>query len=550
MDTRSDRRRVYRSRIEISVVAAITVVGLLLRLRSIGNSLFGDELSTYSIVTGHSLGSVLSTLDGHSVDLTPPLYFTLAWLAERFGSSPELLRCAAFLAGTATIPLTYLLGLRTVGRSAAMVGSALVALSPFLIFYSTEARAYALVMFLVLASTLALLEAISRNRLGWWAAYAVLGCAAMYSHYTAVFALAAQLLWALVVHPERTRGLVGANLATAIGFAPWLPALINNTSSFGTQVFGIVDPFGLHAVTHDLSLWAIGHPYIELSSEPGTVAIVLILAGLAGAGALGVLEGRRERSIPALRSSALLLPVLLALALPVGLALYSSVRTSVWDVRNLITSWPGFALVLGALLARPRRPLRFLTAGLVIAGFTIGAVKLLAVDNQRPDYAAAAGFVLAHGGENDPVAIVAAPTPGPYSAMDAAFAYAGDPGRRLLRIGAAPLRAVLKAPPYALLPPTPASTLAVQTAARGANGDVFVVAPGTATGGQLLRSASVDGPAVLGPVFGTGPSGALFVTVFKPLSAYLRALSRHFALVQTRRLPGFLRLSVYVFRRR
>ena len=213
-------------------------------------------------------------------------------------------------------PPDLFLGLRTVGRSAAIVGSALVALSPFLIFYSTEARAYALVMFLVLASTLALLEAISTNRLGWWAAYAVLGCAAMYSHYTAVFALAAQLLWALVVHPERTRELLGASLAAAIGFAPWLPALIKNTSSPGTQVFDIVDPFGLHAVTHDLSLWAIGHPYIELGSEPGTVAIVLILAGTAGAGAgaLGAFQGSRERSIPALRSSSLLLPVLLALA--------------------------------------------------------------------------------------------------------------------------------------------------------------------------------------------------------------------------------------------
>jgi len=45
------------------------------------------------------------------------------------------------------------------------------------------------------------------------------------------------------------------------------------------------------------------------------------------------------------------LPVLLALATPVGLALYSTVRDSAWDLRNLISSWPAFGLTLGALSA-------------------------------------------------------------------------------------------------------------------------------------------------------------------------------------------------------
>lgn len=542
----------HRSRLEIAIVVAITLVGLLLRLRSIGNSLFGDELSTYSIVTDHSIANILTTLDGHSVDLTPPLYFLLAWVAERLGSSPELLRSFALLAGAATIPLTYLLGLRTVGRAAALSGALLVALSPFLIFYSTEARAYAVVMSLVLASTLALLEAIKSNHLRWWVAYAVLGCAAMYSHYTAVFALAIQLLWALFVHPGRMRGLIGANVASAIGFAAWIPALVKNTSSSGTRVFEIVDPFGLRAVARDLLHAAIGHPYLRLSSEPGTVAIALILAGVASAGLVGALGNRRDGagrvSIDA--SSPAWLPLLIALALPMGLAFYSTFRTSVWDQRNLIVSWPYAALTLGALLVVPKRPWRLVTVGLVLAGFAIGALKLLTPEYERPDYAAAAQFVLSRGGAGDPVTIVQAPTPGPYSAMDAAFAFAGDPGRPLLRTGAAPLRAVQRAAPYALLPSTPAATLAAQTSSTAGNGEVFVVAPGVALVANLLRSRVVDDRAVLGPVFGTGTSGALFGTVFTPLSAYMRAISRRFVPDATKRLPGFLRLSVYVFKRR
>jgi hypothetical protein len=536
--------------LEIAIVAGLTLVGLALRLRSVGNSLFGDELSTYSIITGHSLGSIWNTLNGHSVDLEPPLYSTLAWVAERLGSSAELLRLFSLLAGTATIPLTYRLGVWTVGRAAAVSGAALVALSPFLIFYSTEARGYALVVFLVLASTVALLEAIRSNRVGWWGAYAILACASMYGHYSAVFVLIAQFLWALSAHPDRRRGLIAANVATGIGFVPWLPTLVSSANSFGTRVFAILEPFGLHAVGRDLVHWAIGHPYLALSSEPGTPAIVLIVVGLA-AGVLGAL-GARQRGARSWRlpSASLTLPLALAVATPVGLALYSWLGHDTWDVRNLITSWPGLALAMGALLASPGPPLRLVGLGLVTLGFAIGAAKLLSNANERPNYAGAARFILLHGVPSDPVAIVPAPTPGPYSAMDAAFAYAGDRGRPLLRVGVAPLGAVLRARPYAVLPATPAQTLAAQTVAGGGRDELFVVAPGTASVTDLLHSGVVDAPRVLGPVFGTGTTGSLLASVFGPLSAYLRAIAHRYAPVETVHFSGFLRLSVYVFRRR
>jgi 4-amino-4-deoxy-L-arabinose transferase-like glycosyltransferase len=547
---------VHRSRLEVAIVAAITLVGLLLRLRSVGNSLFGDELGTYSIVNGHGVGSIVSTLNGHSVDLTPPLYFILAWVGERLGSSPEALRSPAVLAGVATIPLTYLLGLRTVGRRAAIIAALLVALSPFLIFYGTEARAYSVVMFLVLASTLALLKAIQIHHARYWIAYACLSCAAIYTHYTAVFPLAAQAIWALVVHRAQFRQLMAANLAAAVGFAPWLPALSKNSGSFGTKVFGIVDPFGVHAIVHDVSHWAIGHPYLPLSAAPGPVASALVLGGLLLAAALGAgqaLATRSAHSTGAERVSAhasgLVLAVVLALAAPVGLALYSAVADSAWDMRNLISSWPAFALSLGALLMIQGRRLGILAAALVIVGFVIGAARQLPSFNERPDYAAAAHLVLSRGALGDPVAIVQAPTPGPYSAMDAAFAFAGDPGRPLLRVGAPSLEAVLKAPPYAFLPASSPAALATATERVGAP-EVFVIVPGTAPAAELLRPAALDVRQALGPNFGTGISGALLGTVFTPVSAYLRAIAARYVPVQTIHLPGFLRLSVYVFRRR
>ena len=54
-------------------------------------------------------------------EITPPLSFLLVWLRTRLGHSPELLRLPSLIAGTATIPIVYLVGVRTVGRMAALV---------------------------------------------------------------------------------------------------------------------------------------------------------------------------------------------------------------------------------------------------------------------------------------------------------------------------------------------------------------------------------------------------------------------------------------------
>src|SRR5207253_1172569 len=104
------------------------------------------------------------------------------------------------------------------GRRTGLAGAAIVALNPFLIFYSTEARAYALMLLLGLLSTLALLRALDASpSRWWWAMYAFFSCAALYTHYTVVFVLFAQLAWAAWTHPGARRWLLGANVAVGVG---------------------------------------------------------------------------------------------------------------------------------------------------------------------------------------------------------------------------------------------------------------------------------------------------------------------------------------------
>lgn len=48
------------------MLGAIAIAGTLLRMPSLGTSVFGDEPSSYFIVMQHSLGGIVRLLDGHS----------------------------------------------------------------------------------------------------------------------------------------------------------------------------------------------------------------------------------------------------------------------------------------------------------------------------------------------------------------------------------------------------------------------------------------------------------------------------------------------------
>ena len=75
--------------------------------------------------------------------------------ARSSGSARSGLRSLSALAGTATIPVAYGAGAVLVSRRAGLVAAALVATNPFLVWYSQEARSYALLALLGAATVLA-----------------------------------------------------------------------------------------------------------------------------------------------------------------------------------------------------------------------------------------------------------------------------------------------------------------------------------------------------------------------------------------------------------
>jgi 4-amino-4-deoxy-L-arabinose transferase-like glycosyltransferase len=392
----------------MAALGAVTVLGLALRIVGIDQTLYADEYFTHAIVTENGLGGVWDEV--YHTSITPPLHYILAWMAVQLaGDDTILVRLPSLILGTAIIPLIFFLGRRVGGVRTGLLAAVLMALSPFAIWYSDEARAYATMMFLVALSTIALLRALDDGERRWWLIYALSACAALWTHYTSVFVILAQAAWALWVYREHRRELLVANVAVAAGYLPWLPGFLEQRqndvgieiiSTFARMSFGRV--FELPAVT------LVGHPFLSLRDFPGerTWVLVLIVAALA---LPTVVYGRQAlgKLLPPLRSRRGLV-VILVLATPVGLLLYDIAGTSLYLPRNLSASLPALTVLVSVLLDRvtdavPPRLAALATAGFV-AVLAVGAFESVVDDDlRRPAYREVAHYLDEVVGPADPV---------------------------------------------------------------------------------------------------------------------------------------------------
>jgi mannosyltransferase len=370
------------------------VLALALRLATIDQSLYGDEVLTYDIVSRNGLFDVLRAV--HDTSVTPPFHYLLAWLAVQAGDATTWVRVPSLVLGTATVPLTYLLGLRTVGRPAGLLGAALVALSPFAIFYSVEARAYATLIFLIAASSLALVSALQTGRRRWWVVYVVCAALVLYTHYTGVFAVAAQAGWALWSGRARLREVVVAHVAVAIAYLPWLPSYLNQRGNKGIGAIEALAPsLSPRAVVTALLNVLPGLPFAQLRELPGRPALIAFLGVLAVAVAAAAVRAARRLSAGGrldLTGEQVLL-VLVAVATPAGVVAYSLGSTDLLLPRNLGASLCATALVLGWLVLSLPRAAALAATAVLLAALAVGTVETLGDEHRRPAAKEAAYFV-------------------------------------------------------------------------------------------------------------------------------------------------------------
>jgi len=213
-------------------LTGLTALGIAVRFASLGmQSYHHDEVITAARVIPGSFTEMFDQVKGS--ESNPPLYYVLAWgWAKVFGTGEVGLRSLTALFGAATVPVAFLIGRELASNRAGLIGAGLVALSPMLIWYSQEARSYALLIFFGALALLFFARALRTGEgrdLGLWALASAL---ALCSHYFAVFAVAVEALWLLVALRARWRPVllaVGGVVAVGLALLPLIAAQIDPT---------------------------------------------------------------------------------------------------------------------------------------------------------------------------------------------------------------------------------------------------------------------------------------------------------------------------------
>src|SRR4051794_33625874 len=216
----------------LQLLAGITLAGALLRFATLDvQSYWLDEVATVNILR-HGFGDMISAVSAG--ESTPPLFYIVAWAWSKLSGTGEVgLRSLSALLGTLTIPLAYVLGREYIGRTTGVIAAALTAFNPLLIWYSQEARSYALMVLLTGLTLWALKRALddrSTRRLALWAAASI---AAIATHYYAGFLIGAEAGWLLLVTwrtGARARAAVAVS-GVGLAAAALLPLALHQRST-------------------------------------------------------------------------------------------------------------------------------------------------------------------------------------------------------------------------------------------------------------------------------------------------------------------------------
>lgn len=187
----------------VQVLVFLTILGAFLRFYHLDyNSLWLDEAATYSYAQKSFLEIWGVTSGG---EYNPPLFYWFEHMMLFFGSSEFILRLIPAILGVMTIPLFYLIGKELVDQNTGIITAALLSFSPFPIYYSQEARAYASALFLVSLALIFYLYAHRSHELKYWILFGVFSALAFWTHFYSIVITGALILFELIMQARNAQ---------------------------------------------------------------------------------------------------------------------------------------------------------------------------------------------------------------------------------------------------------------------------------------------------------------------------------------------------------
>jgi 4-amino-4-deoxy-L-arabinose transferase-like glycosyltransferase len=298
---------VTQRRTETILLAAILLLAAGLRLYGLGReSLWFDEAASVRIVRQDFATMFASIKDDERI---PPLHYLIlhAWVRV-LGHAEWSVRLPSALAGIGAVWVLHALTKRLFGVAPALVAALLLAVAPFQIQYSQEARSYSLMLLLSLASCLLFVRLLDteKPKPSLDASYILASAAALYSHLYALFTLIAQGIAYTAAWLSADKPLLGFRrwVVTQIGvialFLWWLPTTVRWARSVGSGFW--VEPMTVRDLFTTYATYAGG---------TGAVMFLLALA------AIGVIAQRHSLRGVTLMLSLATLPVVVPIVVSI-----------------------------------------------------------------------------------------------------------------------------------------------------------------------------------------------------------------------------------------
>lgn len=247
-------------------------------------SLWLDE--AYSIkVAGQSLPQIIELLRHDNG--SPLFYFILHGWIQLFGTGEMicslltvLISCAALIATANLLCEVF------EDRRIQLTGVGLIALCPVSIHHATNVRFYSLIVLITALSYLFFYRALRRGKTQDWVLFVVCSLAGLYEHTLYLFVPFAQFILLCLFYRDRLRAGLAAFVVMGLGYLPWIPVLISQTTGYtaGTMPdvipplsrYGGPLPAYLHTLADRIFLFSAFTP-LRLTVTAGLIVYLVFL---------------------------------------------------------------------------------------------------------------------------------------------------------------------------------------------------------------------------------------------------------------------------------
>lgn len=369
------------------MIWCILLLGLILRLIGLNQSLWLDEAINILATQNYSLLGMIS--DYAKADFHPPGYFIILWFwTKLFGYGEIAVRIPSVIFGSLTIWFSYLIGKKLVFRELGFLVALLIAINPLHIYYSQEARMYAMATLAVSINFFLLIKLIKKEKLSML--FLILSnLLVLASDYVAYFIFPSQLIFLLIFKKEFLKKWFLALIsATALGIW-WIPVFLSqlDVGSIASErlpswklIVGAFDPKAIPLTLIKFIIGRISYPekaiYALVMLPISTLFLYLIWRGVKFMKSM-------ERN---LILSWLFIPIILASIISFAVPIYSYFR--------LLFVLIPFIILVGLGITSFKSKLRyvFLTAVLAVQLFST-LIYLLNPSFQRDDWKGVVDFL-------------------------------------------------------------------------------------------------------------------------------------------------------------